>query len=262
MEKIDYIIPTWNSGGTLEITLSSIEKYGLPGQMIIIDRFSRDDTLEIARRHGCKIIQTDRSLGSARLQGAEAARTDLIAFVDSDVELNEHWVDLLVSATDRKELFKDAGVFGAYYQGELPEETSFPLVLDGRNGAFGCIVTYRSHILDCQEMERYSAAEDGAYARFLSRRGLKWYIFPVALAHHQGLTQIPYSARLRWMGAGLRVRDGFQLVNVRRIVGGAVVGIRMHNPQSSYWENWWIRLNYFLGYVRYKKYYEIDRSKM
>ena len=258
MEKIDYIIPTWNSGATLEITLSSIERHGSPDQIIIVDRDSQDETLEIARKHGCKIIATSQSLGAARLEGARCARTELIGFVDSDVELTESWRSLLHQAWENK--YKDAGVFGAYYKGCL-DNTKWPLVLDGGNGAFGCIITYRSYLLECEEMVRFSSAEDGVYARFLSRKGLKWYIFPIATIHHQDLTKIPYYSRLRWMGAGLRVREGFQLVNFRRIIGGAVVGIRMQPQEVSYWGNWKIRLNYFLGYILYKRYYELDRNR-
>ena len=257
MKKIDYIIPTWNSGATLKIALSSIEKYGNPNHIIIVDRNSQDDTLDIARSYGCKILTSTRCLGAARMEGARATRTELIGFVDSDVELTESWSDLLNLACENK--YKDAGVFGAYYDGCLTN-TKWPLVLDGTNGAFGCIITYRSCLLDCDEIGRFSSAEDGVYARFLSRKGLKWYIFPITVVHHQNLTNISYYSRLRWLGSGLRARDGFRPANVKRIIGGAVVGIRMHNPNVSYWENWRIRLNYFLGYIMYKKYYELDRS--
>ena len=254
MERIDYIIPTWNSEATLDIALSSIERYGNPDQMIIVDRDSTDETLGIARKHGCKIIASSRSLGAARLEGAKSARTKLIGFVDSDVELTESWESLMHLAQENK--YQDAGVFGAYYERSLAND-KWPLV---GNGAFGCIITYRSHLLECEELENFSSAEDGAYARFLSRKGLKWYIFPITTIHHQNLTKIPYYDRFKWMGAGLRVREGFQLVYVRRIIGGAVVGIKFQPTIMSYWENWRIRANYFLGYILYKKYYELNRD--
>jgi glycosyltransferase involved in cell wall biosynthesis len=260
LEKIDYIIPTWNSGATLEITLSSIERYGNPNEIIIVDRNSTDDTNEIAEKHRCNIIKCSRSLGAARMAGAKCARTDLVSFVDSDVELKESWKDLLMQAQNNK--YSDAGVFGAYYEGTLPEDTVWPLVMQGRNGAFGCIIIHRSHVLECTEMERYSSAEDGALSRFLYKKGLKWYIFAVPVLHHQDLTKITYYSRMRWLGAGLRIREGFKLANVKRIIGGALFGIRMNNSSESYIENWRVRWNYFIGYLRYKKYYEIDRSKL
>jgi len=50
-------------------------------------------------------------------------------------------------------------------------------------------------------------------------------------------------------------------VNVRRIIGGAIFGIRMNNAKISYQENWKFRWNYFVGYIMYDKYYEIDRDR-
>lgn len=107
MDKIDYIIPTWNSGATLELTIRSIEKYGYPNQIIIVDRYSSDNTLDIARRHGCKIIQSTKPLGGARLEGAKAAETELIGFVDSDVEIKNDWVELLKQAQERRLRYAD-----------------------------------------------------------------------------------------------------------------------------------------------------------
>jgi len=259
LRPIDYIVPTWNSGTTLGITLESIKKYGNPNNIIIVDRNSEDDTLEIARRYGCKILTSKSNLGTARVEGARAAETELIGFVDSDVELTEGWVELLRHAWNGQELYKDVGVFGAYSEGPIVKDS--PLVLYGRNGVFGCIITYRSLILDCPEMEKYSSDEDFAYGQCIFRKGLKWYIFPVVMRHHHDLTGISEYVRMRWYGAGLRMRDGFKLVNVRRIIGGAVVGIPMHNPNANYLENWRIRMNYFLGYILYKRYYELNRSK-
>lgn len=158
MNKIDYIIPTWNSGATLEITLSSIEKHGDPNQIIIVDRHSQDETLKIAQRHGCRVLTSTDNLGAARLVGARSAQTELIGFVDSDVELTESGGDLLDQAWKNK--YKDAGVFGAYYEGCLAN-TKWPLVLDGRNYAFGCIITYRSHLIDCEELGTFSSPKMG-----------------------------------------------------------------------------------------------------
>ncbi|VVB71972.1 Glycosyltransferase AglI [uncultured archaeon] len=258
MTKIDYIIPTWNSEATLENTLASIERYGSPNEIIIVDRDSSDRTLVIARRYNCRIIQSNRSLGAARREGALAAHTELISFVDADVELLESWQNLLQIAFRGD--YKDAGAFGAYYEGQLPNVKKWPLKLDGGNGAFGCIITRRSHVIDCKELDKFSSAEDRIFARFLAEKGLKWYIFPVAVLHHQSLSGISYYLRLRWLGAGLRVEDGFRPGHVKKILGGAIFGIRMNDLDISYIENWKMRWNYFIGYIRYKKYYEINRN--
>ncbi len=259
LPEIDYIIPTWNSGATLGITLQAIRRYGHPHDIIILDRNSKDDTRYIAQQFGCKIITSMKPLGAARRQGAEIATTDLIAYIDSDVEVNEQWQKVLDCASERK--FKDAGVIGAYYKGSNLDNITSHLALYGGNGAFGCIVTFIDLVMECTELDDYSSAEDRIFARFLKeKKGLKWYVLPVSLVHHQNATKIPYYSRWRWLGAGLRVMEGFRLVNVKRIMGGAVFGIRMNNLDIGYWENFRIRYNYFVGYIRYKEYYELDRD--
>lgn len=258
MIKIDYIVPTWNSGSTLRRTLMSIERYGNMNEIIIVDRYSKDDTIEIAKEFECKIIMSSNSLGSARRIGAEKSQTDIIGFVDSDVELTPNWKDLI------KFIFcmphKDAGVVGAYYDDNYIKHTKNTIALNGGNGAFGCCITYRKTVLECEELDKYSSAEDAVYARFLASKGLKWYLLPIFVKHHHDLTNISDYSRWRWLGAGLRMRDGFSLLNIKRIAGGAIFGIKMSNLDIEYWENFRIRYNYLLGYIKYNKYYEINRD--
>jgi glycosyltransferase involved in cell wall biosynthesis len=259
LNKLDYIIPTWNSDATLPVTLKSIEAYGNPSRIIIVDRDSEDETIAIAESFGCKIITSTKPLGAARRIGAKNAETELIAFVDSDVELTPEWNDIMECAINKE--YKDAGVIGGYYKSNYLNRMDQPIALSGGNGAFGCCITYKDFIIECEELDNFSSAEDGAYAKFLARKNLKWYILPVPLLHNQNLTNIQGASRWRWMGAGLRVRDGFSMWNVKRILGGAIFGIKINHLDVSYAENFKMRWNYFLGYMFYDRYYELSRNK-
>ena len=42
MERIDYVVPTWNSESTLELALASIRNYGRPNRIIVVDKRSGD----------------------------------------------------------------------------------------------------------------------------------------------------------------------------------------------------------------------------
>ncbi|HWQ20681.1 MAG TPA: glycosyltransferase [Methanotrichaceae archaeon] len=258
MDEVDYIIPTWNSASTLQITLQSIKKFGNPDRILVIDRSSTDSTHEIAESMGCDVIEFQGPLGAARRLGARQAGTDLVAFIDSDVEVTKGWRKALEAAS--RGTYQDAGAIGGYYKGTIPAGSSFPIRLIGGNGAFGCTITYRDLVMECDRLDLYSSAEDKVYAEFLGEKGLCWYILPVELVHHQGVMSIPYYHRWRWLGAGLRTMEGFRLSNVKRIMGGAVLGIRMNGMDIGYWENFQIRYNYFIGYLRHRKYYEIDRN--
>ncbi len=259
INKVDYIIPTWNSGATLSLTLESIRKHGNPNQIIIVDRGSTDGTLRIAEDFGCKVVEFNGHLGAGRRLGARSAVTELIAFVDSDVELNERWQEVLRCASDGD--YEDAGIIGAYYAGSCRENSKWPLVFNGGNGPFGCTITRADWVEECEEMDKYSSAEDGAYARFLSSKGLKWYMLDVPLTHNHDLAGISVYKRWKWLGAGLRIRDGFRLVHIKSIMGGAIFGIKIKNLDMDYFENFKVRANYFIGYMMPKRYYEIDRSR-
>jgi len=54
--KIDYVIPTYNSVHTLKSCLEAIKRYGNLNEIIVVDRFSEDKTIEIAKEYSCKVI--------------------------------------------------------------------------------------------------------------------------------------------------------------------------------------------------------------
>lgn len=94
INEVSVIIPTWNSMPEFEKCLNSIPKAfpeDIIKEIIVIDKHSTDGTVEIAKKHGCTILYDDISLGSARLKGLHHAKTEWIAFIDSDIELPVGW---------------------------------------------------------------------------------------------------------------------------------------------------------------------------
>jgi glycosyltransferase involved in cell wall biosynthesis len=154
LESIDYVIPTWNSASTLQLTLQSIKRYGFPGKIVVVDRASHDQNRDVAAAMGCQVVGFSGPLGAARRIGAKQTSTEIIAYVDSDVELTPAWREILDAAWSKA--FQDAGAIGAYYRGTTPSGGSFPIRLRGGNGAFGCMVTFRDLVLEFQELDKYS----------------------------------------------------------------------------------------------------------
>lgn len=93
--KFDVVIPTLNSGNTLEDTLISIKKTfnDKLGDIIIIDGFSDDNTVSIANKYKCKVVISRESLGDARKTGVLQCKTDFIFFIDSDIIVNKKWLN-------------------------------------------------------------------------------------------------------------------------------------------------------------------------
>ena len=86
---ISIVIPTLNSGRTLDACLASIRAQDFPRdqvEVIIADAGSTDDTLDIARRHAVDcIVPNPLKTGEAgKSAGITASHGDLIALVDSD----------------------------------------------------------------------------------------------------------------------------------------------------------------------------------
>lgn len=92
------IIPARDSAATLERTLAALAVQSLeePFEVIVVDDGSRDETPQVARRHGTfvRLIQNDRSLGpgGARNRGVEQARGPVLAFTDADCFPTANWL--------------------------------------------------------------------------------------------------------------------------------------------------------------------------
>lgn len=79
-----------NSSNTMETALNSIKKNN-PFEIIIVDGNSKDGSIEIGKKY-TDIILCDKGKGLAyaRQLGAETAKGEYVAYVDSDVELPEN----------------------------------------------------------------------------------------------------------------------------------------------------------------------------
>jgi len=87
--KVSIIIPTYNSGETLAECLKSVQgqKYPL-FEVIIVDNFSNDATLEIAKEFRSEIMQQRCNPALARNIGITNSTGKYILFLDSDQVLS------------------------------------------------------------------------------------------------------------------------------------------------------------------------------
>jgi len=81
---ISIIIPTLNEEKYLPLLLSSIKDQDFSDhETIIADAGSRDKTVEIAKRYGCRVIPGGLP-ARGRNEGAKVAKGDLLFFIDAD----------------------------------------------------------------------------------------------------------------------------------------------------------------------------------
>jgi len=106
MSKVSFIVPSYNSFKTIHRTLDSI--FSLHAidqiqQVIVVD--SSDDVITrrlIRRYHHPKLHLIELSQKTApaetRNRGARDAEAELLCFIDSDVFLDEYWLDHILTA--------------------------------------------------------------------------------------------------------------------------------------------------------------------
>ena len=96
MPKYSLIIPAYNESNYLPRLLDSVDEaracYRGEGdtiEVIVADNNSRDDTVNIARDRGCKVVHVaTRCIASVRNGGASAAEGVVLCFVDADMRIH------------------------------------------------------------------------------------------------------------------------------------------------------------------------------
>ncbi len=83
------IIPTLDEEAFIGNVLGDLKpQLSEKDEIIVVDSFSKDKTVEIARKHGAKVLmQPKAGNGLAKTEGAKKASNDIIVFVDADTEV-------------------------------------------------------------------------------------------------------------------------------------------------------------------------------
>jgi len=138
LSRVSIVIPVRNDARRLERCLRAIRRGSHPKEwteVVVADNGSSDDSGEVARRMGAKVLSLPRlTVAALRNRGVAEACGEIIAFIDADHEIGADWVTLAV------DLFRDpeVGAVGAPYTSP-PEPTwvqsTYDLLRDHRPGA-------------------------------------------------------------------------------------------------------------------------------
>lgn len=112
---ISIVIPAWNHGPELVQCLASLEvQTYTPFEVIVVDDASTDDTQtrlkSVHPRYPLRVIRLEHNSGAptARNRGADDAKGEYLLFLDADIELRPHALEVM-----ERELVK-SGVQFAY----------------------------------------------------------------------------------------------------------------------------------------------------
>lgn len=92
---ISIIIPTINEEAYMEPLLKSLKPQLHRGdEIIIVDSYSKDRTVEIAEGYECRIITVPKEgIAAAKNAGARIARNSTLAFLDADAIVSKNWLE-------------------------------------------------------------------------------------------------------------------------------------------------------------------------
>ena len=93
--KVSIIIPTLNEERNLPIVLRDLKKLDFIDEIIIVDGYSKDKTVKIAKKFGCKIIYDNKGKGSALKVGMNAAKGNIVVNMDADCSMTANEILLL-----------------------------------------------------------------------------------------------------------------------------------------------------------------------
>ena len=101
---VSFVIPNWNGSAFLRTALASIAaQTHAPLEILVVDNGSTDDSEQVARRAGARVLQmgANRGFSYAVNRGLEAARGQAVAVVNNDVEFQPTWTATLVAALEQ-----------------------------------------------------------------------------------------------------------------------------------------------------------------
>lgn len=83
-QSLAVVVPVFNEETAIGHVVRSVPA-DIASQILVVDGGSRDRTAEVAREAGATVIvETRRGYGRACASGAQAARADILAFIDGD----------------------------------------------------------------------------------------------------------------------------------------------------------------------------------
>jgi len=200
---VSVIIPTHNSEATIERCIHSLTLQSYPREkfeIIVVDDGSKDRSIEYAKKAGADtlVISDPCTVSRARNLATERARGKFLAYLDSDCEAKEGWLETIAN--------------------EL--ETLLAITGPIENGASESLVAWSEYLLEFSEFNEYKhrsptsflpgcnqactkesfriaggfpdlrLSEDVFFGESLKRAGITPYFIPELQIRHLGTTDI------------------------------------------------------------------------
>lgn len=104
MSEVSVVIPVRDDADQLRTCLRALAVQTVaPLEVVVVDNGSSDDSAEVARAHGARVVEEPAvGIPAAAATGYDAATGDVIARLDADSRPPADWVEQVVRAFDRR----------------------------------------------------------------------------------------------------------------------------------------------------------------
>ena len=195
---ITLYLPCYNGAHFLDRVLPAVKAQTHEiAEILVIDDGSTDDSAEVARRHGVRVIEhgENKGLGATRNTAVQAAQTPFIASLDADVAPSPSWLAELCKEMENGEF---AGIGGELRESVFETHADYwrdvhmsqslgderivePAFLCGANALHRREALIEAGLYDesCR-----TNGEDVALSTALRERGHRLLYAPKAVCHH------------------------------------------------------------------------------
>ena len=205
MPEIDVAMPTWNSGSVIEGSLDHLRQSEGSGtvdidRLIVVDKESDDDTLDIARESATDAgwefepIVSDCSLPGAREAAIDTVETEWFLFLDDDVRVDEGYLDCVFGAV--------APLVGGV-QGRKGARTEHPtdwVRRRSRRGGTHATLLRRNAVADVTFPRDLAVLEDEYLRRHVEDGGFLWVYNHQARFDHDSQQRHPIGWKEGYLG--------------------------------------------------------------
>ena len=150
-DLISIIIPVKNGNKYLTQAIEGIQKQGMNTEIIIVDDCSTDNTVDIAKSYGCKVIRHETSKGqvAGKNSGLKVANGKYILFHDHDDIMQAGALKRLYDEFEPDIMAVEAKVQD-WYSPDLPEEerAKFPIKQEAYWGLFTGAILIKKEVFD------------------------------------------------------------------------------------------------------------------
>jgi GT2 family glycosyltransferase len=112
MPGVTAIIPTWNRRDLLERLLGRLRLQTQHiEEVLVVDNGSQDDSVQVAERACARVVEmgSNRGFSQAVNRGIQESRTEWLAIINNDVDPAPDWLEKLVSALRKPDVWFAAG---------------------------------------------------------------------------------------------------------------------------------------------------------